>query len=172
LDFNFEKETKSSEQINDIYLSNVQLKDQYCNIFYDKLAFIFIEMPRFLKKESELKTHFDKWLYFLKHLEDFNDIPEILKEEVFIECFRKAEIANYNQKERDQYDSSLKIYRDLKGVIDTSFHDGVEKGISIGVEKERTRSEKEKELSIRKAISREKLTIEEIAEDFGVRWSL
>lgn len=129
-------------------------------------------MPRFLKKESELKTHFDKWLYFLKHLEDFNDIPEILKEEVFIECFRKAEIANYNQKERDQYDSSLKIYRDLKGVIDTSFHDGVEKGISIGVEKERTRSEKEKELSIRKAISREKLTIEEIAEDFGVRWSL
>lgn len=121
-------------------------------------------MPRFLKKESELKTHFDKWLYFLKHLEDFNDIPEILKEEVFIECFRKAEIANYNQKERDQYDSSLKIYRDLKGIIDTSFHDGVEK--------ERTRLEKEKELSIRKAISRGKLTIEEIAEDFGVRWSL
>jgi hypothetical protein len=92
-------------------------------------------MPRFTKTESELKTHFDKWLYFLKHLEDFNDIPDILNENIFIECFRKAEIANYNQKERDQYDASLKVYRDLKAVVDTSFHDGIKKGIDIGIEK-------------------------------------
>ncbi len=83
----------------------------------------------------------------------------------FIVEMQKAEIANFNQRERDQYDSSLKIYRDLKGVIDTSFHDGVEKGITIGVEKGK---QEEKERSIRKAISRGKLTIEEIAEDFGV----
>ena len=50
--------------------------------------------------------------------------------------------------------------------------EGVEEGILIGVEKgkqeEKERSEKEKELSIRKAIARKKLTLEEIAEDFGV----
>jgi predicted transposase/invertase (TIGR01784 family) len=157
LDFNFEKKANPQEKISDIYLSNVQLKDQYCNIFYDKLAFIFIEMPRFIKKESELKTHFDKWLYFLKHLEDFNDIPDILKEKVFIECFRKAEIAKYDQKERDQYDHSLKIYRDLKGVIDTSFHDGIEKGKLEG----RTEIQ---DTAIRNAIKKGKLTLEEIAE--------
>ena len=155
LDFNFEKDTKITETIKNDYLSSVQLKDQYCNIFYDKLAFIFLEMPRFIKTESELKTHFDKWLYFLKHLEDFNDIPDILKESVFIECFRKAEIANYNQKERDQYEASLKVYRDLKGVIDTSFHDGIKKGIDIGIN-----------IAIRKA--KKKFSAQEIAEMLDV----
>ena len=155
LDFNFEKDTKITETIKNDYLSSVQLKDQYCNIFYDKLAFIFLEMPRFIKTESELKTHFDKWLYFLKHLEDFNDIPDILKESVFIECFRKAEIANYNQKERDQYEASLKVYRDLKGVIDTSFHDGIKKGIDIGID-----------IAIRKA--KKKFSAQEIAEMLDV----
>lgn len=128
LDFEFKKsQTYDKERMND-YLSTVQLKDQYCNVFFDKLAYIFIEMPRFRKTEKELVTHFDKWLYFLKNLEDFNDIPEILKEEVFIECFRNAEIANYSQKELQEYEESLKVYRDMKAVIDTSFNDGVKSG--------------------------------------------
>ena len=45
---------------------------------------------------------------------------------------------------------------------------GREEGINIGVEKERERSEKEKEDAIRKAISKQKLSLEEIAEVFGV----
>jgi predicted transposase/invertase (TIGR01784 family) len=93
LDFQFEKPTEKSGQD---YLSNVQLKNQYCNIFYDKLTYIFIEMPRFNKTESEIQTHFEKWLYFLKNLESFNEIPEILQEKVFVDCFQKAEIAQYN----------------------------------------------------------------------------
>ncbi|MBL0266391.1 MAG: PD-(D/E)XK nuclease family transposase [Leptospiraceae bacterium] len=53
------------------YLVLFNLKNQYCEVFYDKLTFLFIEMPRLTKTENELKTHFDKWLYFLKNLEDF-----------------------------------------------------------------------------------------------------
>jgi hypothetical protein len=34
--------------------------NEVCEVFYDKLIFIFIEMPRFQKKVDELKTHFDK----------------------------------------------------------------------------------------------------------------
>ncbi|MEM7184169.1 MAG: PD-(D/E)XK nuclease family transposase [Spirochaetota bacterium] len=72
---------------------------------------------------------------FLKHLEDFNDIPEILQEEVFVEGFQKAEIANYNQEERDTYEKSLKSYRDLKGVLDTAYSDGEKIGIEKGEKK-------------------------------------
>ncbi len=44
------------------------------------------------------------------------------------ECFRNAEIANYSQKELQEYEESLKVYRDMKAVIDTSFNDGVKSG--------------------------------------------
>ena len=36
----------------------------------------------------------------------------------------KAEIANYSTEERDEYEQSLKAYRDLKGVIDNAFDEG------------------------------------------------
>ncbi len=117
------------------HLTRVQLKDQYCQTFYDKLTYIFIEMPRFTKKEDELENHFDKWLYFLKHLESFESIPGILKEEVFLKGFKIAEIANLDEKERAEYEESLKHYRDLKGVIDTSFEEGEKVGYEKGYEK-------------------------------------
>jgi predicted transposase/invertase (TIGR01784 family) len=123
LDFEFDDDR---EQKN--HLTRVQLKDEYCQTFYDKLTYIFIEMPRFTKKEEELENHFDKWLYFLKNLEDFDSIPDILKEEVFIKGFEIARIANFDEKELAEYEESLKVYRDLKGVIDTSFEVGFEKG--------------------------------------------
>jgi predicted transposase/invertase (TIGR01784 family) len=119
LDFEFDE---NREQIN--HVSHVQLKDQYCQTFYDKLTYIFIEMPRFTKEEDELENHFDKWLYFLKHLEDFENIPGILKEEVFVKAFEIAEIANFDEKQLAEYEESLKHYRDLKGAMDTSFEDG------------------------------------------------
>jgi predicted transposase/invertase (TIGR01784 family) len=127
LDFEFDDDRKQKN-----HLTHVQLKDQYCQTFYDKLTYIFIEMPRFAKQEKELENHFDKWLYFLKNLEDFESIPEILKEDVFIKGFEIAEIANFDEKELAEYEESLKVYRDLKGVIDTSFEEGEKVGFDKG----------------------------------------
>jgi hypothetical protein len=39
-----------------------------------------------------------------------------------------AEIAKYTREEREQYEESLKYYRDIKNVIDTAFEDGELKG--------------------------------------------
>ena len=39
-----------------------------------------------------------------------------------------AEIAKYSREEREQYEESLKYYRDIKNVIDTAFQDGELKG--------------------------------------------
>ena len=46
------------------------------------------------------------------------------KEEVFLQAFEIARIANFDEKQLFEYEESLKHYRDLKGVIDTSFEDG------------------------------------------------
>ena len=39
-------------------------------------------------------------------------------------AFEKAELSKFDQSERDVYENSLKIYRDLKGVIDTAWDEG------------------------------------------------
>jgi predicted transposase/invertase (TIGR01784 family) len=81
-----------------------------------------------------LENHFDKWLYFLKHLEDFETIPRILKEEVFVKAFEVAEIAAFDQEQLYQYERSLKRYREVKGFIDTAYDEGLEEGREEGRE--------------------------------------
>jgi predicted transposase/invertase (TIGR01784 family) len=122
LDFTFddyENEPEKSEVVH-----TIKLKNQNGKTFYDKLTYIYLEMPNFKQTEIELKTRLDKWLYFIKHLEDFQTIPSIFKDEVFTQAFEKAELAKFDQTELDSYENSLKTYRDLKGVIDTAFGEG------------------------------------------------
>ena len=122
LDFTFddyESEPEKSEVVH-----TIKLKNQNGKTFYDKLTYIYLEMPNFSKSEAELESRLDKWLYFIKHLEDFQTIPTIFKDEVFSKAFEKAELAKFDQTELDKYESSLKTYRDLKGVIDTAFDEG------------------------------------------------
>ena len=130
LGFEFEKENTKTE-----YMNSVQLKNQNNIVFYDKLRFIFIELPKYNKKETELKTHFDKWLYFLKNLENFDSIPDILKEDIFEEAFKVAEISNFTQEELIEYEESLRVYRDNINVIETAKEEGREEGkIEMAIE--------------------------------------
>jgi predicted transposase/invertase (TIGR01784 family) len=89
-------------------------------------------MPNFNKSEAELNARIDQWLYFIKHLEDFQTIPTIFNDDVFSKAFEKAEIAKYGPNELDKYEDSLKTYRDLKGVIDTAFDEGKLEGLEEG----------------------------------------
>ena len=125
LDFQFDETIPTGE--GDV-IHTVQLKDQHHQVFFDKLKFVYLEMPHFIKQEHELVTRLDKWLYFIKHLGSFQSIPKIFKDEIFAKAFKKAEIANYTDQERTEYEHSLKIYRGLKNVIDTAYDDGLKKG--------------------------------------------
>ncbi len=104
---------------------NVQLRDQDGFVFYDKLGFRFLQMPYFTKTETELVTHYDKWCYFLKYLENFDHIPQILNEPVFDKAFKTAELAAMNKTERVEYERSKLVYAELKSAIDTSKEEGV-----------------------------------------------
>ena len=94
----------------------VELKNQRCEVFYDKLKYIYIELPKFKKSLEELETHFDKWMYLLKHLADLTDRPTVLQEEIFNELFETAEIANFTRNDQEVYENSLKYYRDWYSV--------------------------------------------------------
>ncbi|PIQ19879.1 MAG: hypothetical protein COW65_18230 [Cytophagales bacterium CG18_big_fil_WC_8_21_14_2_50_42_9] len=122
LDFTFDDYETEPER-NEV-VHTIKLKNQNGKVFYDKLTYIYLEMPNFIKQETELSTRLDKWLYFIKNLEDFQSIPAIFKDEVFAQAFEKAELANLEPAELDKYENSLKVYRDLIGVIDTAFDEG------------------------------------------------
>jgi predicted transposase/invertase (TIGR01784 family) len=135
LDFTFndyESEPEKSEVVH-----TIKLKNQHGNTFYEKLTYIYIEMPNFNKLEDNLSSRLDKWLFFIKNLEDFQSIPSIFSDEIFEKAFEKAELAKFGQEEMDKYESSLKLYRDLKGVIDTAFIDGRSEGKIEGLEEGR-----------------------------------
>lgn len=130
LDFKFEAKSVHPEK----YRSNVLLKDQETNdVFYDKLQYIFLEMPRFNKSIDELETRFDKWLYVIKNLHKIDRIPDNLRERVFEKLFETAEIAKFTPDQINQYEDSLKYYRDLKNSLDTARDEGIEIGLEQGV---------------------------------------
>ena len=107
------------------------------HVFYDKLTFLYLEMPKFNKREDELKTMFDKWLFVLHNLSGLMKRPAALQERVFVRLFEQAEISRYTPTERLDYEDSLKVYRDLKNVLDTAELKGLKKGIKRGLEKGR-----------------------------------
>jgi predicted transposase/invertase (TIGR01784 family) len=109
-------------------LHRVELKNQRCEVFYDKLKFIYVELPKFNKTAEELETQLDRWLFLLKHLPNLDEPPKSLQGEVFNLLFRIAELANFTRQELDAYESSLKYYRDLKNVMDTCTRTGLEQG--------------------------------------------
>ena len=108
---------------------DVCLKDQDGDIFYEKLHFKFLQMPLFTKNEHELETHFDKWVYFLKHLEDFDHIPAILNEPVFNKGFEIANVAHLSSDQYDDYLKSVLTYNEAKAVTDTAYADGKLEGV-------------------------------------------
>lgn len=57
LDFTFSEDEAEREVRHE-----VQLKDQKCRVLYDKLTYIYLEMPNFSKTEEDLQTNFDKWV--------------------------------------------------------------------------------------------------------------
>ena len=144
LDFEFDEDRDKPDK----YLYNVKLTDiETHKVFHDKLSFIYIEMPKFRKTLSELKSHQDKWLYALKNLTALDNVPDGFRDEVFMRFFKAAEIAKLEPVERDAYEQSLKYYRDMKNVIDTAVDAKaaqVTKEMSLALEEERRQKEEER----------------------------
>lgn len=128
LDFIFDEDKND-----DKYLYKVKLTDiETHKVFYDKLSFIYLQMPKFKKSVDELNTRFDKWLYILKNLSQLDDIPPVLQEYVFNKLFNIAEISKFSQDQYQSYENSLKYYRDLKNSLDKAYDEGFDTGYDTG----------------------------------------
>jgi len=138
LDFVFDEDKNQPEK----YRYDVKLTDIETNL-YDKLTFIYLEMPKFTKSLDELESRFDKWLYVIRNLNRLERLPDTLREQVFEQLFDTAEIARFTPDQVRSYEKSLKYYRDMKNSLDTAFDDGKEEGRAEGKEEGRTEEKRQ-----------------------------
>jgi predicted transposase/invertase (TIGR01784 family) len=112
------KKSRKENEPEKKYVTTAQLFDKDTKeLFYDKLTFIYLELPNFNKKEDELKTDTDKWMYVLKNLSKLDALPESLQNEMFEKVFQAAEIAKMTKKAKNNYYNSLKHYRDMNNYV-------------------------------------------------------
>lgn len=99
------------------------------------LEFNFVELPKFTKPEAGLATVTDKWLYFLKHADDLQQIPLSADTPALQEAYQIAAKHHWTQEELDIYESEgLRLGRN-RNELETARLDGLEEGLKEGIEK-------------------------------------
>ncbi len=148
-------------------LYHAQLKDQHNRVFFDKLNFIYIILPRFNKQAHELKTLQDKWLYTFCHLHQLDSLPQNFQETVFEKLFTEAKLATFAPKDRQAYEDSLKYYRDLKNSTDTAHQEGFQEGLEEGFQEGLEEGLQQLKVTARRLLGKGH-SVEEVAELTGL----
>ncbi len=93
-------------------------EEKNLKILEKELRLIFVELPKFKKSLSELKTLTDKWIYFLKEAALLEEIPENLREVSEIElALNLASQANMTPEEFEIVDKRGMMLQDERGRI-------------------------------------------------------
>jgi len=161
LDFVFDEDKDDEEYYHHVVkLMDVNKKE----VFYDKLTYIYLEMPKFQKTEDELETMVDKWLYALKNLPHLLERPKALQERIFKKFFDVAEIGNLSKEEYAKYFESEKVYYDNDGAIRTA----EAKGIAKGREEGRVEGEQKKAFDIARNLLQMGMSSAQVSEVTGL----
>ena len=137
LDFIFNEDEKHIDDIKEKHIENVEddivtivrlINEKTGKVFYNKLTYVYLEIPKFNKKLEEIETHFEKWLYVFRYLHRLQKRPIALQEKIFNKLFETAEISKFTHDEYTAYETSLKAHRDYKNTLDFAKEEGFEKG--------------------------------------------
>ena len=163
LDFEYDEREERKK-----FMRDVTLKDQDGELFYDKLHFIFLQMPLFRKTESELEGHRDKWVYFLKNLVNLNHIPGILHEPIFERAFATAEISRMSHAEYMQYEADLKVHRDSYATFKTATTEALAEGLAKGLAEGLAEGETQKAIAVALQMKKDGIDANVIAKYTGL----
>ena len=103
---------------------------------------IFLQFPYFTKRLEECETLYDKLIYALKNMNEWNRMPDALKEQVFKHLERLAAVANLSEANRVAYDKAVDRYyvnriyeEDMQDRVENAMREGREKGMKEGMAK-------------------------------------
>jgi len=147
------------------YLHYGQITDRDTSkVMYDKLSFIYIELPKFKKTEKELSNHLEKWLWFFTKLSELDEIPESFKSDIIKDAFSLSKLANMKPQKRKEYELSLKHHRDWVNTMTTAMDTAEAKGREEG----REEGENKRNIEIAKNLLKAKVDIDTIQISTGL----
>ncbi|MES2456127.1 MAG: Rpn family recombination-promoting nuclease/putative transposase [Bacteroidota bacterium] len=97
-------------------------------IFYEGLGYTYLDLPNFVKTEEECVSELDRWLYWLKHLHETDELPEYLRATIFERLFNIAEYTKLSKEEQAMYNQDLKRKWDNEAARVNSIEEGKAKG--------------------------------------------
>ena len=105
-----------------------------------EISYVFIELPKFDKKEQDLFTLQDQWIYFFKNWGYSQEIPSVIQEESIIDAYHAMEQFNWTKDELEAY------FKAQIALVDEYLARQAEReeGITIGKAEERAKAEQEK----------------------------
>jgi predicted transposase/invertase (TIGR01784 family) len=100
----------------------------------DGFLFYFIELPKFHKKEHELETIEDKWIYFLKHAQDATTIPDNFQGTMVEKACDILEQYHYTEAQMNEYILAGLARVDFENSLKVATQEAHESGKEIGEE--------------------------------------
>lgn len=100
------------------YLSNhIVLNEKTHEHALKDIQFTFIELKKFKKNTTELKTLTEKWVFFIKNAKNLDLIPENTDDEGLIEAYKDADKHRWKKEELIAYDNASIAEQDERGKL-------------------------------------------------------
>ena len=165
LNFNFAEGLENAKKWHhEVKLMEVDTKE----VFYDKLTYVYVEIPKFNKREEELVTMYDKWMYVLRNLSSLMQRPSALQERVFTRLFEQAEISKFNAVELKSYEDSMNAYRDIVNAIKSAEKKKYAEGRAEGILEGRAEGRAESMAEVARAMLAKGMDVAVISEITGL----
>jgi len=115
----------------DRLISRFVYKETTTNIEYtdNNIELVFVELPKFTKKLSQVESLTDKWIYFMKYANTLTQVPQTM--DVVPEIHQAFDIANQvnlNPDELEALERQEMFIYDQQGVIIKANREGREEG--------------------------------------------
>jgi len=115
-------------------IHRVALRDQQTKaLFYDKLNFIYVQLPAFDKILSNLENPLDKWLFLIKNVHRLEETPAEMQQQPFLTLFERSQRAKMTDQEYINYIASMKRRLDYQNTIDYARQEGIDHGLVQGL---------------------------------------
>ena len=126
----------------DLVLTDLQTRQRVS----DRMRIVYLQLPLFDKHtEAECMDIFDCWIYIIKNMNMFEQMPFSEKYPVFRKLAEIGDLRKLSREELELYDEDIKNMRDIyatrkfdeKRGMEIGMAKGMEKGMAKGMEKEK-----------------------------------
>ena len=106
-------------------------EEKSLRLLTNRVTFIFIELPRFMKTIDELDGNVLEGMYFcFKNMSVLDERPKVLTHQIFSKIFEVSELYNMDQDTRDKVIHKMTTERDLRNQMAYARQEAIEEGLT------------------------------------------